>query len=340
MTDMRVVVVIPNWNEKEALARCLESLQSQSRKVTIVVVDNGSIDNSAGMVQQSFPDVKLIRNPKNLGFTGGVNPGLQWAIDKNYDYAALLNNDAVADERWAEYLTEFMESHPKAGIATSKICDLKKTHLDSTGEGYSVWGLSFPRGRGEPFSGKYDKDTWIFGASGGASIYRTEMLRQIGLFDDDFFAYYEDVDISFRAQLAGWKVAYVPKALVYHEIGATSAKIKGFTTYQTMKNLPQVVVKNAPGKLFWSVGLRFKLAYWSFFFSAISRGQGWPALKGLLMALVLVPKKLNQRHKIQKNRKVSVDYIESIITHDLPPNAHKLRRLRHYWFKLTGMGRR
>jgi GT2 family glycosyltransferase len=160
-----------------------------------------------------------------------------------------------------------------------------------------------------------------------------KMLNQIGLFDDNFFAYYEDVDLSFRAQLAGWKVGYVPGAVVFHEIGATSSKIKGFVTYQTMKNLPQLLIKNVPGRLFWPIYFRFSIAYASFFFSAVARGQVWPALKGTLATLVLTPKKLVQRRQIQSRRKVSVEYINSIIIHDLPPNARKLRRLQTIWSK-------
>src|SRR5262249_6568072 len=153
-----------------------------------------------------------------------------------------------------------------------------------------------------------------------------KMLDEIGLFDDDFFAYYEDVDLSFRAQLAGWKVGYVPKAEVYHEIGATSGKIKGFTSHQTIKNLPWLFWKNVPlGPVFLKILPRFTFAYLLIVASALARGQLRPALKGITLSVLLLPKKLGQRHQIQKNRKVTKAYINSIILHDLPPNAHKLR---------------
>lgn len=334
MNDFKTAVVIPHWNNKEDLGSCLDSLKEQSLPIDIIVVDNGSVDGSPEFIEQNYPKVHLIRNSKNYGFTGGVNPGLQYALDNGYRYAALLNNDAIADKNWINQLVSFMEDHKKAGIATSKICDSAKTHLDSTGDLYTIWGLPYPRGRGEEFSDKYDDQTWVFGASGGASIYRVEMLKQIGLFDQDFFAYYEDIDISFRAQLAGWKVGFVPSALVYHQISATSSKIKGFATYQTMKNLPFLFIKNVPGRLFWTIEPRLEVAYWSFFFSAFRRGQGWPATKGYLAAWLLLPKKLWQRHQIQSQRKVSIEYIDSIIYHDLPPNARKLKILRSKYRKL------
>jgi GT2 family glycosyltransferase len=122
-------------------------------------------------------------------------------------------------------------------------------------------------------------------------------------------------------------VHYVPEAVAYHQIGATSGKIKGFTTYQTIKNLPWLLYKNAPGSVFWKVLPRFTVAYFSFMMSAAARGQIVPALSGYLRMLSLLPKKGRQRWHIQHRRMVTPDYIWSIITHDLPPNAHKLRRL-------------
>jgi GT2 family glycosyltransferase len=204
-----------------------------------------------------------------------------------------------------------------------------KTHLDSTGDQYTIWGLPYPQGRGELVSDKYDDFVQVFGASGGASLYRVSMLQQIGLFDEDFFAYYEDVDLSFRAQLAGWKVRYVPEALVYHQIGATSSKIKGFTTRQTIKNLPWLLWKNAPLTVFIRVFPRFFVAYNAFILSASFRGNGSDALLGYLTMYVKLPKKTLQRLIIQHRRKVTSKYIWDSMTHDLPPNARKLRRIFH-----------
>lgn len=330
----RVCVVVPNWNGQDSLASCLDSLNTQSEFVKIIVVDNGSSDDSVAIVEEKYPDVILIKHRANRGFAGGVNAGICYGLKLGAKYIGLLNNDATADKEWAKHLTGFLDSHPKAGIVTSKILDGDKKQLDSTGDLYTIWGLPFPRGRGEPADDKYDSEQWVFGASGGASLYRAAMFQEIGLFDQDFFAYYEDIDISFRAQLAGWKVAYEPRAIAYHQIGATSSKIYGFTTYQTAKNLPMLFWKNAPASLLWRIVPRFKLAYGGILFSAVRRGQGWPAFKGLLMFLWLLPKKTVQRHKIQKKRRVTTTYINSIITHDLPPNAHKLRALRQKWWKL------
>ena len=331
--DDSVAVVIPNWNGADTLAVCLDSLIKQCLKSTIIVVDNGSSDNSLEILDQY--EVLVVKNSQNLGFAGGVNSGIRKAISLRCKYVALLNNDATAHPNWLRDLVMCLDANPSSGIATGKMMNSKGTSLDSTGELYSYWGLPYPRGRGELELSRYDQEKEIFGASGGASLYRVSMLEEIGLFDEDFFAYYEDVDISFRAQLAGWKVTYEPKAVVYHEIGATSGKIKGFATYQTMKNQPLLLVKNVPQKYFWKVFWRFALAHTLFFLRATIRGQGWAALKGDWQGTKLLKKASKQRKIIQKNKKVSDEYIWEMMVHDLPPNAKSLRKLR----RVVSLGR-
>lgn len=328
MNNNKVAVVIPNWNGKHIIGTSLESLLSQLNNAQIIVVENGSTDGSYEFIKDEYPDVTIIRNKKNLGFAGGVNCGIRAALSTNYTYVALLNNDAVADKEWVYSLVSRMESDKNIGVTTSMITDKKGSHIDSVGDYYTVWGLPYPEGRGEKSTQQFGESREVFAGSGGASMYRAEMLREIGLFDEDFFAYYEDVDLSFRAQLAGWKVWYEPKAVVYHDTGSTSKKIKGFTTYQTIKNLPWLLWKNVPGPLFWKVWPRFSVAHLFFVIAGLQRKQFWAVTKGLLVATALFPKKLFQRHKIQSNRKVSVDYIKNLIVYDLPPNAARLRKLR------------
>jgi len=324
-----VSVVIPNWSRKQDLSKCLHSLQAQTQKPHIIVVDNGSTDGSVIMLRHDFPEVEVIALPKNIGFAGGVNVGIRRALKREDDFVALMNNDAIADSRWLEELTREITADQHVGIATSKILDIQGETLDSTGEFYTIWGLAFARGRGEPADNRYDDHRNIFGASGGASIFRLKMLNDIGLFDDDFFAYYEDTDLSFRAQLRGWKVRFTPNAIVHHSIGATSSKIRGFTTYQTLKNLPLICYKDVPAQLLPFVLPRLFLAYSLFFWSAIARGQGGAAVRGLGMSVLLTPKKLIERRGIQKRRTVSVRYIREVILSDLPPGADRLRKLIH-----------
>jgi len=156
------------------------------------------------------------------------------------------------------------------------------------------------------------------------------------LLDEDFFAYYEDVDISLRAQLAGWKVAFVPSARVYHQISATGGKIKGFFAYQTIKNYPWLLVKNMPAGIFWRILPRFLIAYGLIFGHAVQRGQALVAIKAFGVSLVMLPQKLVERKRIQSTRTVKPSYIWSIMTHDLPPQAQGLRKLSARVQKLKG----
>lgn len=324
----KVSVVIPNWNGAKHLAACLDSLREQTfGGASVIVVDNGSTDSSLKLLGK-YPGVQIIPLKKNHGFAAGVNAGIRQALASGAKYIALFNNDAVADKDWLANLVNFLDKNSKAGIVTSKILTADGKNIDSTGDLYTTWGLPYPRGRGEEVNDKYDEGTWVFAASGGASLYRAEMLEQIGIFDSIFFAYYEDVDISFRAQLAGWKVGYQPTAVVHHKISATSSQIKDFATYHTLKNLPLLFWKNVPRGLMASIWIRMCLIWISIALAALLRGQFWALLKGMLMSVVLWPRALWLRRRIQKNRKVSVDYINSIIIHDLPPNARRLRKLR------------
>lgn len=327
-------VIVPNWNGEDSLKDCLDSLRSQTLKAHVIVVDNGSVDGSLAILDK-YGWVEVIRNDRNLGFAAGVNAGFRRAMKLGAEYAAAFNNDAVADKDWLKELVDYLERHDGTGIATPKILTADGRKIDSTGDFLTVWGLPYPRGRDESDTDKYDLETAVFGASGGASLYRVKMLEQTGLFDEDFFAYYEDVDLSFRARLAGWQIAYVPSSVVRHAIGATSGKIKGFTTYQTMKNQPLLLYKDLPGRWWWRVGWRFTLAHTMFFLRAIQRGQGWQALKGDLRGTYLLFRKHGERQRIQRSRVLSDEEVWKLLTHDLPPNARSLRRIRRAWRRLT-----
>lgn len=333
---MKVAVVIPNWNGADLLAESVKSLLGQNYPHSIIIVDNGSVDDSVELIEQNFPEITLIKNSKNLGFAGGVNTGIRHALQENFDAIALLNNDAVADKDWLGQLVQNLEQYPEVGITTCKLMSADGSHLDSTGDIYTTWGLPYPRGRDEAAGNQYDESPWVFGASGGASLYRADMLRQIGLFDEDFFAYYEDVDISFRAQLAGWKARYEPNAKVCHATSTTGRKIPGFFTYQTIKNYPFIFWKNVPTRLLPVIAPRFALAYTIFVVKGLFNPvRTLPTLKGLVVTTLLLPKKLAERWHIQRGRTVSIDYIKSILSWDLPPNAGKLRLLRSFWWKIT-----
>lgn len=336
-----VFVVIPNYNGADMLAPSIESVLKQSHSnLKLIIVDNGSRDKSKTVIEKYVKKdsrVQAIYREKNYGYTGGVNPGIELSLQEHADYVAPFNNDAVAHKDWLKHLVLFLDNHDEYGIAACNLLHDDGKTYDSTGDQYSIWGLPYPRDRDKPVR-KHDTGGDIFGASGGASMYRVDMLHEVGMFDQDFFAYYEDIDLSFRAQLAGWKVRYVPSSKVFHKQSVTSnAMPSGFTTYQYMKNLPLVIVKDIPTHMLWRIYPRFCLAYAMSFLNALVRsGNGWPALKGAGKSMLLTPKKLRERRQIQKSRVAGDNYIWSLFLHDLPPNAHKLRAIRAVWWRVTG----
>ena len=331
-----LAIIVLNWNGADDALNCVESLQQQTLRPEIIIVDNNSSDDSVERFEDHVKSQKkdapiLIKNSQNLGFAGGINTGLVHARKQGFEYIGVLNPDAIADKHWLKSLYTELTSHPSAGIATGLLLRRDGNTIDTSGDFYTTWGLPGPRNRDEPTVNAPNQPGEIFGATGGGALYRTAMLNDIGLFDEDFFMYYEDVDLSFRAQLAGWKVRYTPKAIAYHKVGASSQKVPGLAVFNTFKNLPLVLIKNVPGRLFWTIGARFFLTYWLIFASAIRHGNGWPALRGIFASLIRQPRAWVHRVKIQRNRKASIKYIRSII-HDGPlPNQTGLLKFRKFF---------
>lgn len=334
-----VAIVIPNWNGIDFIEACLRSLVHQTdQNYQVLVVDNGSVDGSKDLIRQKFPQMRLIELDRNYGFAGGVNRGIKVALKEDFDAIALFNNDAVADKGWLEALVAAMK--PGVGIVTSRFVTLDGKQIDSTGDFYSTWGLPFPRGRDEPNQPtRYSKLEPVFGGSGGASLYNSAMLAEIGLLDEDFFAYYEDIDLSFRAQLAGWGVIYQPKAVAYHHVGGTSSKVTGLSRYHSVKNLFFVYTKNMPGRLYWKYLPRFWIAMSLVAFNSLRTGRAGTLPKSWAVAAWRFPKMVTKRWQIQHRRKVSVAQIDQLLYQSLPPTQIKAIKafsrlpLIHRWVK-------
>jgi GT2 family glycosyltransferase len=233
-----------------------------------------------------------------------------------------LNNDAVADKHWLQFLVETADQDQHLGSVTSKILQVGAARkIDSTGDFYSIWGLPFPRGRDEVDAGQFDADDQrlVFAGTGGATLFRTRMLCEIGLFDQDFFAYYEDVDLGFRGQLFGWEAAYEPRAIVHHRVNATSSRTPNFTRYHAHKNAIYVYQKNMPTKLWWKYLPWFLAGMAMMAANSIQHRQFTPLLKAYGVAIIKTPATIRKRWRIQQRRRVSADYIDSMLYHDLPP---------------------
>ncbi len=316
---MNVSVVIPNLNGAKYLGDCIDSLLTQSVKCKIIVVDNASTDNSIQLLEAYGQKVTVLPQTRNLGFAGGVNVGIKHALEDKADYIAVFNNDAVAEKDWAKSLIDTLVTNQNCAIATSKILQLNKNLFDAVGTCYSIFGAPFSRGRNEKDNGQYDQEELVFGGSGCASMYKAELFNKIGLFDEDFFAYYEEDDVNFRAHLADYQVITAPKSVVHHRVGSTSSKIKGFTTYHRSKNFWYLYTKNMPGFLFYKYLPLASFWYLLMFIKHTRTGNFVPFVKGFGVCIMHIPKTFAKRRLIQKSRKSSVKDIDTLLFHGIPP---------------------
>lgn len=315
------LVVVLNFNGWKETIPCIEAILAQSyNNFHILLIDNGSKDESLKKLTQfeNHEKITFHKEPVNLGFAGGVNIGIRKAIKEDYEYTVLLNNDATVTKDWLKILIETLSAQ-NAAVVTGLLLDSTGKKIESTGDSYSNYGLPFARQRDDDSTTALDSG-FVFGGTAGASVYKTSLFKEIGLFDEKFFAYYEDTDISYRTQLAGHTAYYEKSAIAHHDHGTTSSKIPGFTVYQTFKNLPVFLWKDVPLQLFPATALRFYAYYIFIYMRAIARGQFSVATMGIFKSITLFPHALRERRRIQRNRNVSIEYLNSIIHHGLPPS--------------------
>jgi GT2 family glycosyltransferase len=313
VAEPRVSVIIPNWNGARYLVTCLDSLRRQRyRGFEAIVVDNASTDDSVELLRRDYPEVRLVQLPENRGLTGGVNAGIREA---HGEIIVLLNNDTEADEQWLLEIVAALDAHPEAGMAATKMRLFdRRDMLHSAGDYYRTDGIPGNRGVWEEDAGQYDDDLGVFGPCGGAAAYRRSLLDEIGLFDEDLFMYCEDVDMAWRAQLAGHCCVFAPKAIVYHQLSATGGgKIASF---YTGRNTIYVVAKDYPGDLLRKHWRDIIRAQWKIVCEALAAWRGEAArarLRGVLAGIGRVPLALRKRRTVQRTRKVSVGQLERIL---------------------------
>jgi len=310
-------VVIPNWNGARFLPTCLDALAKQTYPaVEIIVVDNASRDGSQELVRTQYPDVRLIELPENCGFTGACNAGI---LAAKGEFVALLNNDTEVDPGWAAAVADAFQRHPEAGIVASKMLLFdRRDHIHTTGDYFTVDGRAGNRGVWQRDEGQYDREEYVFSACGGSSAYRKAMLDQIGILDDDFFYSLEDMDLAWRAQLAGWRCLYTPAAIVYHHLSATGGGVTA--SYYDGRNLLYILVKDYPAALWRKYGWRVLRAQLRLFWEALRAWRGQAArarLRGMWAGLVNAPRMWRKRRKIQGRRVASIEYLESALS---PPS--------------------
>jgi GT2 family glycosyltransferase len=299
-----VSVVIPNLNGRQLLERCLEHLREQTvTEVETIVVDNGSEDDSIALVEGSFPEAQIVALGENRGFAGGMNAGIERARG---NYLAFLNNDAEADPRWLEELLACLERHPRAAAATSKLllADRRNT-IDSAGDDLTPSFLPYPRGHGQPDRGQFEEEVEVFSPAGAASLWRRTALEDVGLFDERFFAYYEDVDLGFRARLRAYQCWYAPRAVAYHHRGATAGKHTEFRLFHPLKNRWFLILKNAPGRLLLRNAPLLVLGEAYFWLRVLRARKPSVVIRAYGEVLRNLRAIRDERDRIQKNRRIS-----------------------------------
>ena len=259
-------VIIPNYNGSQYVIDCLNSLsqaikQYPKSKFELIFVDNGSIDNSCQLFNDYFKQnkfsnltFKIDRLKSNFGFAGAVNRGIK---QSQHPWVVLLNNDLTMEPNWFQIISKEIQKNLNSKIITFFGTVLTKdgTKFESQGLKYYFNGKCKNISNGKPFSSKalklHSSNSLVWGASASLIVYKKEIIKKIGLFDDDFFAYEEDVDLAFRLNKLGYKTLYIPKAISYHLGGGTSNKMANFRNRMDAKNWIYLIIKNYSASEFW-----------------------------------------------------------------------------------------
>jgi len=240
-----VVIVIPNYNGKAFISGCLNSIRNQTyRYSSTIVVDNGSTDGSVEYIRQNFDWVNVVPLNENRGYAGGVNEGIRLALEsRNVEQIGIINNDAVMERNWLEVLLAFMEKNPAVASCQGKVLFTTSKRINTLGISPLPDGSALNLGIG--LDDRSLPDFEVFGVSGAAALYRVAAMREAGLFDDEFFAYMEDVDMAWRLRLHGWKSFLVGDAIVHH-VHSLSSRSREFKLHLITRNSNYVLMKNLP----------------------------------------------------------------------------------------------
>ncbi len=319
---MRASVVIPTWNGARFLDPCLEALDRQtlgglaSGAYETIVVDNGSTD-ATGDVLARYPAVRVVRFPRNRGFAAAANAGI---AASRTDVIVLLNNDTEAEPGWLAALVGAIEADPRIGMATSKVrlWD-RRDVLHTTGDTVDLAGSAANRGVWEVDRGQWDDRRAVFGANAAAAAYRRALFDDVGGFEEAFGSYLEDVDLAWRARLAGWGCVFAPDAVVYHHVSATGGG--PLASYLVARNRVWLIARDYPARLLarhWRQVLaaqarvaREALAAWR---GAAARAT----LRGVAAGLITWPRMLPARRRIQARRRVSDQALEALLRGEAP----------------------
>jgi GT2 family glycosyltransferase len=320
-------VIVLNWNGRHLLGECLESILSQNfHDFETIVVDNGSTDGSPDFLRERWNGkTELVSLASNMGFAGGNNAGIRIAKGK---YVVLLNNDTEVDPGWLAALYRAILRHPGAGMFTPKILNYyRRDEIDNTGHLIYPDGLARGHNRLEKDDGRFDEEKEALYPSGCAGVYKKEMLDGVGLLDETFFAYGEDVDLGLRARWAGWECFYVPDAIVHHKYSATTGTYSSRKAYLVERNRLWILFKNFPLRNILLSPFYTAYRYAMHFLGAVS-GRGASGrfrkehslrrLFGTIMraewaAILGIPRVLRHRMAIRRTRRINAAQFRSLL---------------------------
>jgi GT2 family glycosyltransferase len=333
-----VTVVIPNWNGMELLSSIsLPALAAQTlQDFVITVVDNGSTDGSVSYLKSQWPHVRVKELPTNAGFAAAVNRGVASARS---NLIALINNDVALDDRWLEQMVDGASRFPEAGSFASKVKDFDEREVIATvGDCVTAGARIFWRGAGERDQGQYDEVSTVFSACAAAALYRKTALDLVGSFDEDFFAYLEDVDWGFRAQLLGFSCVYIPSAVAYHVGGATSTQVSGLQTSLIARNTYWLVLKDFPWKISLGGSLRISFRLGRRFLRVFRYGHRRQAVSAAFTALRMTPAMARKRRWIQSRRRLSDHQLRNILCAEVSLSAKARARIGNWLIRGSDEG--
>lgn len=298
----RISVVILNYNGERWIGNCLDAVLAEP-DLDVVVVDNASTDGSVEIVKRRSPAIRLITLPTNVGFAAGNNRG---AAAASRELLVFLNNDTQPSPGWLRALSAPFVEDPSVGLTTAHIVYMDDPGvIDSAGDGYHRAGGAFKRLHGQP-TGHETRPKEVFGACGAAFVIRRALFEELGGFDEDFFMVYEDVDLSFRARLLGYRCVYVPSAVIYHAGSGTLGRVSPRAVYFGQRNLEWTYLKNMPLALL-LVSLPAHLLYIAAAGVRYGQhGQLAPFLRAKWDVLRSMAKTLRKRRAIQQRRRCRV----------------------------------
>jgi GT2 family glycosyltransferase len=311
-----LTVTVLSYDGRHLLEVILPSLARQSfRDFEVVVVDNGSSDDTASWLREHWPEVEIVSLPANVGVTAALNV---CARSGRGELLALLNNDLELEPACLGELVSALGEHPEAGWAGAKLMDFAEREIiDGAGDVFTWAATGGRRGHGERDRGQYDEPRAIFGACGGAAMFRRRALAQVGEFDEAFFAFYEDVDWNLRAQLAGFSCRYVPSAVVYHMGSATIGRgLSDFTRYHLWRNTLWIIAKDLPASSLLRHAHQLILGQLVNLAVAVRDRKLHIWLRVWRDGLRGLPRALRERRQVQARRRIAPRELERIVGAD------------------------